>query len=305
MNKTLSAIAVVSVFAGMFYGTAITASAAEQELTYNDASGAALNTYTYSSNSNDAYTLSEESKIALNDAKAGDTLVIKYDLISDAKSQLRWRSGFNIAGKQLYVNGYTQTTKGNWNDKNNYHINTDLVDNETATVTYTITLADGGSASNIYASVECGGTTAGDSITLNNADITSFMLNTQDRGSSLPEGAMTLQNFSAVLTTADTEPEIIPAEKYNYTNDPTLAEADATGFVATINGLTDQSVNSLTWYLKKTGTEYKELANGSIPTVSGAGTVKIGLIVYDLPEGVTGDDISAGYTYTSAAAATE
>ena len=37
MNKTLSAIAVVSVFAGMFYGTAITASAAAQELTYNDA----------------------------------------------------------------------------------------------------------------------------------------------------------------------------------------------------------------------------------------------------------------------------
>lgn len=172
----------------------------------------------------------------------------------------------------MYINGYTQTKKGNWDDKNNYHINTDLTTNETAEVAYTITLNESGTASNLSATVACGGTTVTDEISLDNADITSFTLNTDDRGSMKPNDAMTLTNFKAVLATANVEPEILTAEKYTeYTNNPDFANPDAVGFTATIGNLGKKAVNSLTWYLKKGDNEYKELTSTEIPTVSGNG----------------------------------
>lgn len=102
------------------------------------------------------------------------------------------------------------------------------------------------------------------------------------------------------LTTKLIKGEVIkPAEKYTYINDDNLSDKDAVGFIATIGGLSGKVVNSLTWYIKKADTEYKELTSGTIPTVTGEGEAKIGLIVYDLPTGVAAEDISAGYTYTS------
>ncbi|MGM9937860.1 MAG: hypothetical protein ACI38A_10990 [Candidatus Ornithomonoglobus sp.] len=114
--------------------------------------------------------------------------------------------------------------------------------------------------------------------------------------------AYTIDNLTTTVTSPEAPtptPEIKEAQKYTgYTNDEKLANKDAVGFVATISGLAEnESVNSLTWYLKKADTEYKELTSGAIPTVTG-GTAMIGLIVYDLPDGVTAEDISAGYSYT-------
>lgn len=88
--------------------------------------------------------------------------------------------------------------------------------------------------------------------------------------------------------------EIKPAEKYEYTTDADLAESDAVGFTATFNA--SSQVNSLTWFLKKDGGSYKELGKGKLPTTSGSVEVQVGLIVYDIPKGTSGSELSAGYT---------
>ncbi|MGN0182115.1 MAG: hypothetical protein ACI4DP_06865, partial [Candidatus Ornithomonoglobus sp.] len=53
-------------------------------------------------------------------------------------------------------------------------------------------------------------------------------------------------------------------------------------------------VNNLTWYLKKDSGSYKETETVTLPEVSGDGSIKVGLVVYNLPNGVTGDSLSAG-----------
>lgn len=103
------------------------------------------------------------------------------------------------------------------------------------------------------------------------------------------------KTFKYIVGTPYSPPTPYTAEKYVYTNNPEFGESDAVGFTATIGNLSGKSVNTLTWYIKKT--DYKELTSGTIPTISGEGTVNIGFIVYDLPEGVTADNISAGYTF--------
>lgn len=302
IKQMVSAFTAICFGAGISLGSAVTANAEEQELSYVN-NNTTLSEYQYGSTSNETYTLNDAGKTALDNAKAGDKLTITYTLESTHSTELRWRSGFKIAGKQLYINGYTETNRGNWEDKNNYHINTDLVTNQTAEVAYTITLNEGGSASNLSVTVTCGGTPVTGEIPLSNADITSLTLNTADRNNSKPDHAMELTNFKASLTTVNMESEILSAEKYTgYTNDADLANPDALGFTATIDSLSDKAVSSLTWYLKNGNSEYKELTSGKIPTVSGNGSAMISLIVYDLPEDVTAGDISAGYTYNTATA---
>lgn len=91
---------------------------------------------------------------------------------------------------------------------------------------------------------------------------------------------------------------IYEATEYDgYTNDEKLDNPDAKGFTATFAVEDGSSVNSLTWYLKKGTGDWKELGTGTLPEIK-SGDIKVGLIVYDLPDGVTAEDISAGYTYT-------
>ncbi|MGN0163077.1 MAG: hypothetical protein ACI4EA_05775 [Candidatus Ornithomonoglobus sp.] len=88
--------------------------------------------------------------------------------------------------------------------------------------------------------------------------------------------------------------EVDSAENFDYTADEELEYDDATGFTYTFKPAGD--VNKLTWYLKKDSGSYKETETVELPTIMGNGssTIQVGLVVYHLPEGVTGESLSAG-----------
>lgn len=103
-------------------------------------------------------------------------------------------------------------------------------------------------------------------------------------------------NVAKIEKLSITTQDIKSANAYDYKNDSELAHPDAKGFTSTFTVKEGSSVNSLTWYLKKGTGDWKELTSRTLPVTTG--TIKVGLIVYDLPEGVKAEDISAGYTYT-------
>lgn len=115
--------------------------------------------------------------------------------------------------------------------------------------------------------------------------------------------AYTIDNLNTTVTSPDAPtptPVITEAQKYNYTNDETLANKDTAGFVAEISGTVEAS-SSLTWYIKKSeSSNYKELTSGILPN-SSSGEVKtlIGLILYNFPENVSADNISVGYSVST------
>lgn len=118
--------------------------------------------------------------------------------------------------------------------------------------------------------------------------------------------AYTIDNLTTTITSPDAPtpeptPTIMAADKYEYDNNPELANSDVVGFTASFTA--ENAVNSLTWYLRKDkNSAYKFLTDAALPEASGESTTefKVGLIVYDLADaGVTADTLEAGYSYAS------
>lgn len=83
------------------------------------------------------------------------------------------------------------------------------------------------------------------------------------------------------------EPQIQDTAVYGSTE-------DEIGFVAEFTA--ENAVTDLTWYIKKTGGEYKELPiDGVLPTIASGSTVKIGLLVSGFANVASADELSAGY----------
>lgn len=105
-------------------------------------------------------------------------------------------------------------------------------------------------------------------------------------------------NEAAITNLSITTQDITNAVDYSNTNDTELNYPDAKGFTADFTVEDGKVIDSLTWYLKNNEGAWKKLTTGELPKIT-SGNIKVGLIVYDLPDGVTAEDISAGYTYTS------
>lgn len=307
-KKVISALAGITAAAGMLAGFAATANAATTttELQYTNEESSVLNTYQYAVGETASYTLAEG---ALADVKAGDTLTIEYKLNATEENK-RYRHAFGCGGYTVNVNAlasdYKTSDKGSWKS-NGYYLNGRFGTDEnqgSATVKYVVTFGENDTASMVASITDHTNTYTQDALDVKKADLSTITLKLTDRNTSgtAPTTLATITDFKATLTTTTVDPEPVEptmtdAERYDYTNDSELAEPDAVGFVATINGLSEnQAIKSLTWYLKKSDTEYKEFTSGKVPEVTGSVEAKIGLIIYDLG-GVPADEISAGYSY--------
>lgn len=299
LKRTMSAVIAVAAAASTMVCFAASANAAETTLSYVK-DGVALSSYTYNADSTDIYTLNAEGTALLSNAKDGDTLTITYNI--ESAGTARYRAGLNIAGKQFYVNCHDEAASEAWSEKNNYHLTVIMDKNDSvkqsAAIKYVITLNEGGTASSVTAYRTDGRGEVGKStIDLNNADIRSLELNTDDRGGTKDQMFPKLTNFSAVLTTADpeepSEPVVIAADPYTYETDDTLANADAKGFTATVDG--EEGVSkAVTWYASiDGGSEWKELEGDS--TIVTGGSAKFGVILFDIPKEAT--DVKAGYVF--------
>ena len=157
-----------------------------------------------------------------------------------------------------------------------------MVDNETATVTYEIELNAGGTAKAITASLKAGNNTAkyNRETSVAGKSIESIVLSTADRrtnSQTYTNDFVTLSNFSAVLTT--TESDFGTAESYDF-NDA-LDNADEKAYEATFSG-TDGTAKTITWYASiDNGTNWTEA--GTAETTITNGTAKFGAIFSNIP----------------------
>lgn len=298
LKRTMSAVIAVVAAASTMVCFAVSANAATTTLSY-EKDGVSLSSYTYTAESNDTYTLNSASLEALQSAQDGDTLTITFKVASEGTA--RYRAGLNFMDQQFYVNAHNRTGQnGSFNSGGACHLNANLADNDSATVTYEIELNAGGTAKTVTASLVAGNGTAGykaeDSVA--GESLNSILLNTASRGESgYDSDFITISDFSAVLTTADpeepSEPVVIAADPYTYETDDTLANADAKGFTATVDG--EEGVSkAVTWYASiDGGSEWKELEGDS--TIVTGGSAKFGVILFDIPKEAT--DVKAGYVF--------
>lgn len=167
----------------------------------------------------------------------------------------------------------------------------------TVTVKYVINFKESGAISSIDVSADgideksFTTTLKNGKISFDSTKLSSITLDTDDRGSSAGAAEYEiLSNFSTVFTSA--AQDVTQAKVYDYTNDETLAESDAKGFVAEVTG----NVSDFTWYVRETNAENWKKFDSSETTIST--DAKFGAVLYNIPEGKT---VEAGYSYTSAA----
>lgn len=169
----------------------------------------------------------------------------------------------------------------------------------TVTVKYVINFKESGAISSIDVSADgideksFTTTLKNGKISFDSTKLSSITLDTDDRGSSAGAAEYEiLSNFSTVFTSA--AQDVTQAKVYDYTNDETLAESDAKGFVAEVTG----NVSDFTWYVRETNAKNWKKLGSSETTISTDGAAKFCAVLYNIPEGKT---VEAGYSYTSAA----
>lgn len=299
-KKFVSALAGMTIAAGMLSAFAVTASAQEVTLSY-EKDGAALNSYTYTSTSNDTYTLTQAGQDALKNAQEGDTVTVTYNI--NANSASRYRAGLKFIGHQFYTNAVTSYTikKGNGNivgilgknsgfnpkDVNACHFNV-AFDNEnsTAEVEYIIELNAGGTVAAVTPTVKFRSydlTYGKHTDPVAGSSLNELIFNTESRNNKDSEAAPTLTNFSAVLNTSYEEPptpEVNPTEATEYT--PQEYEGEDKGYTVTLNG----EGNAVKWYAKPSeDAEWKEIATAKKEEqtlMSGGADYVVGLVITDI-----------------------
>lgn len=295
-KKFVSALAGMTIAAGMLSAFAVTASAQEVTLSY-EKDGDALNSYTYTSASNDTYTLTQAGQDALAKAKAGDTVTVTYNI--NANSASKYRAGLNFINHQFYINAVTSSTlKGSQikegdvlgrnrqfdNSNHECHFNVAFDNtNTTAEVEYVIELNAGGTVAAVTPTVKFQGYTLSygkNTDPVANSSLNELTLNTKDRKNTDSATAPTLTNFSAVLDTSYEEPptpEDGPTEATEYTPQEYVGEDK--GYTVDLDVT---QADTITWYVKQ-GDSWTEITNDEIAKVSVEGeeemTVTCGLII--------------------------
>lgn len=313
-KKITAAVLSAAVCAGMLSGMAITASAADTAKVNTDLSyckdGSALTEYQYAVSESVTYTLSDTDAAAIAAAKSGDTLTISYDIT--ATKALRYRSTMELAGEEFHVNALASSTTGEISQSatSGVHVNTPFSEeNNKVSVTYVVNFGENGAISSIDVSATGAFTGSGNytqiktnSGAFDSTKISSVTLKAVDRNNSDAAECAKLTNFKAVLTTAASDLAAV-ASYTGYTIDQTLEKQDAKGFTADFTVDQGKTVTGLTWYITdKNHDYYKKLdVTGELPTISsnnGGAQVKVGLVLYDIPNIVDADSLAAGYTVT-------
>lgn len=304
-KKILSAVCTAAAL-GTLLCSAAAVNAQDVQLTYLNSSKAPLNSFTYTdASASDTYTLTDSSKALLAKAKSGDTLTITYDLSSNGSA--RYRAGQNFAGSQFWANCYSATEQGSTYKNGKYYMNIKFVKDDigyqTAKVTYKITLNDAGTASSITPTLTDGGNNSVTckEVSVTDGDLTTITLNSDDRktkSQTFDNDSPTLSNFKAVLSTAEDAAPIINAEEFtDYTPNTEASDYNKVkGYTATVS----QSPASMTWYLKKSDTAYKELTSVDTSDLTiENGSATFGLIISGLNDE---ESVQAGYATTAAEA---
>ena len=110
-------------------------------------------------------------------------------------------------------------------------------------------------------------------------------------------GHSSASNVAAIKNLKITTTDITEAGKYTEYTIVDGEKTDAKGFVTenfTSKGVT---VNELSWYLRNGTHPWTYLTTLKDTEITTTGDIQYGLIVYDLPDDVTAENISAGYTY--------
>lgn len=317
-KKFVSALAGMTIAAGMLSAFAVTASAQEVTLSY-EKDGAALNSYTYTSASNDTYTLTQVGQDALKNAQEGDTVTVTYNI--NANSASRYRAGLKFIGHQFYTNAVMSSTikKGNGNivgilgknsefnpkDVNACHFNVAFGnENSTAEVEYIIELNAGGTVAAVTPTVKFRSydlTYGKHTDPVAGSSLNDLIFNTESRNNKDPEAAPTLTNFSAVLNTSYEEPptpEVNPTEATEYT--PQEYEGEDKGYTVTLNG----EGNAVKWYAKPSEdaawTEIAIAQKEEQTLMSGGADYVVGLVITDI-----GDNSLEGYSFGAEMATAE
>lgn len=320
-KKFVSALAGMTIAAGMLSAFAVTASAQEVTLSY-EKDGDALDSYTYTSASHDTYTLTQAGEDALKNAQEGDTVTVTYNI--NANSASRYRAGLKFIGHQFYTNAVTSSTikTGNGNivgilgknsrfnskDVNACHFNV-AFDKEysTAEVEYIIELNAGGTVAAVTPTVTFHGyeLTYGKNIDpVAGNSLNELIFNTESRNNNDPKAAPTLTNFRAVLNTSYTEPEepptpeVTPKEATEYT--PKEYVGEDKGYTVTLNG----EGNAVKWYAKLSEdaawTEIAIAQKKEQTIMSGDADYVVGLVITDI-----GDNSLKGYSFGAEMATAE
>lgn len=295
-KKFVSALASMTIAAGMLSAFAVTASAQEVTLSY-EKDGETLSNYTYTSASNDTYTLTQAGQDALANAKAGDTVTVTYNI--NANSASRYRAGLNFINHQFYINAVTSSTLQSSqvkagdvlgrnrqfnNTAHECHFNVAFDNtNPTAEVEYVIELNAGGTVAAVTPTVKFQGYTLSygkNTDPVANSSLNELTLNTKDRKNTDSDTAPTLTNFSAVLDTSYEEPptpEDGPTEATEYT--PKEYVGEDKGYTVDLDVT---QADTITWYVKQDDS-WTEITNGEIAKVSVEDeeemTVTCGLII--------------------------
>ena len=305
-KKFVSALAGMTIAAGMLSAFAVTASAQEVTLSY-EKDGAALSTYQYEKGSNVEYTLTQAGKDALKNAQEDDTVTVTYNI--GAAGESRYRAGLNFIGHQFYINAGAENSINKHSDGTPYfdrggacHFNTILNADTSASVEYFIELNAGGTVAAVTPTVAVGTvelTYNRQTTNVAGKTLDSLTLNTGDRGSKY-SGAPTLTNFSAVLNTSYEEPtpEDGPTEATEYT--PKEYEGEDKGYTVTLNG----NGNAVKWYAKPSKdaawTEIATAQNAEQTIMSGDADYVVGLVITDI-----GDNSLEGYSFGAEMATVE
>lgn len=317
-KKFVSALASMTIAAGMLSAFAVTASAQEVTLSY-EKDGETLSNYAYTSASNDTYTLTQAGKDALAKAKAGDTVTVTYNI--NANSASKYRAGLNFINHQFYINAVTSSTlKGSQikegdvlgrnrqfdNSNHECHFNVAFDNtNTTAEVEYVIELNAGGTVAAVTPTVKFQGYTLSygkNTDPVANSSLNELTLNTKDRKNDDSEVAPTLTNFSAVLNTSYEEPptpEVNPTVAGEY--DPSDAYVgEDKGYTVTLNG----EGNAVKWYAKPSKdaawTEIAIAQKAEQTIMSGDADYVVGLVITDI-----GDNSLEGYSFGAEMATAE
>lgn len=314
-KKFVSALAGMTIAAGMLSAFAVTASAQEVTLSY-EKDGAALNSYTYTSASNDTYTLNQAGQDALANAQEGDTVTVTYNI--NANSASKYRAGLKFIGHQFYTNAVQSSVikasngsiegilgkNKNFNTDGNCHFNVAFDStNSTAEVEYVIELNAGGTVAAVTPTVKFRGheLSYGRQDKVADSSLNELIFNTDSRNNTDSEVAPTLTNFSAVLNTSYEEPptpEDGPTEATEYT--PTEYEGEDKGYTVTLNG----EGNAIKWYAKPSeDAEWKEIATAQKKEqtlMSGDADYVVGLVITNI-----GDNSLEGYSFGAEMATAE
>ena len=317
-KKFVSALAGMTIAAGMLSAFAVTASAQEVTLSY-EKDGDALNSYTYTSASNDTYTLTQAGQDALKNAQEGDTVTVTYNI--NANSASRYRAGLKFIGHQFYTNAVTSSNikSGNGNivgilgknsgfnpkDVNACHFNVAFDKKySTAEVEYIIELNAGGTVAAVTPTVKFRSydlTYGKHTDPVAGNSLNELIFNTESRNNKDSDTAPTLTNFSAVLNTSYEEPptpEVNPTEATEYT--PQEYEGEDKGYTVTLNG----EGNAVKWYAKPSeDAEWKEIATAQKKEqtlMSGGADYVVGLVITDI-----GDNSLKGYSFGAEMATAE